>query len=187
MSTSKRILLLFGATASLALAVALLYSAGLPERAQFTGITTVGEISVAPEINALAPPFTLRAISGEEINLIDLRGAPVVINFWATWCVPCALEMPELQAVYEQYQARGLRILGVNLGESPEAIKAWQESLGLSFDLLLDPPQKIAALYYLRGQPSTYIVSPRGTITHIHYGPVSTSTLLGDLAGYFNE
>lgn len=85
--------------------------------------------------------------------------------------------MPELQAFYEAHRQDGLRLLGVNLGESPEQILSWVEQYGLTFDLLLDPQGEIANLYRLRGQPSTYVISPDGIITTIFYGPTTFSQL----------
>lgn len=187
MSVLTRSLLLIGAALSLIVACILILSAGLPERAAYTGTANAGEIPVAPEIGALAPPFTLANVEGQTINLADLRGGPVIVNFWATWCIPCAVEMPELEAVYAGYGDQGLRILGINLGETREAVAAWQQAFALSYDLLLDPSQHVAALYRLRGQPTTYIVSPRGTITHIFYGPINAGTLRDSLATILQE
>lgn len=136
-----------------------------------------GQLPIAPEINAIAPPFERSDINGQIISLSDLHGAPVIINFWATWCEPCRVEMPILQTLYEARKAEGLRILAVNLGESENIIRDWQTAMGLTYDMLVDERQSAAALYRLRGQPSTYVVSPNGIITHIFYGPASESAL----------
>jgi peroxiredoxin len=80
-----------------------------------------------------------------------------------------------------------LRIVAVNLGESPEVVQTWVVSFGLTFDVVLDSRQEIAALYYLRGQPSTYVVSPSGIITHIFYGPVNFNTLRNAISPYLAE
>ena len=77
-----------------------------------------------------------------------------MINFWATWCVPCRVEMPELQAFHEAHPA--VRVLAVNLGESRDLIVDWVTQFGLTFDIVLDTDRSIADLYRLRGQPSTY-------------------------------
>jgi cytochrome c biogenesis protein CcmG/thiol:disulfide interchange protein DsbE len=184
-SLAKRLFLILCALASLTGAFLLVLSTGLPERAEFTGRIIPGELPIAPELNAVAPPFSLPTLSNENISLYSLRGKPVVINFWATWCEPCRIEMPALQAIYETYAEQGLRLLAVNLGEPASAIRAWVQQLGLTFDVLLDEPQSTFELYQLRGQPSTYIVSPSGVITHIFYGPLEESTLRGLLAAYF--
>ncbi len=182
----RRLLLLATAAITWMAAVLLLVGTGLPDRATFTGQITVGEIPTAPEINAIAPPFTLTTITGETVDLAELRGTPVIINFWATWCTPCKVEMPILQRLYTDYQAQGLHILAINLGEEPAAVREWQTTLGLTYDLLLDTQTSTAARYYLRGQPSTYVVSPTGIITHIYYGPVSDQALRANIAAYLN-
>jgi peroxiredoxin len=167
------------------LAAALLaWNAGLPERAEFTGRVIPGELPVAPEIGAVAPPFTAQTVDGTRVSLTDLRGQPVLVNFWATWCVPCRVEMPMLEEVYRDTRAKGLRILAVNLGEDPQTARQWGQGLGLTFDLLSDPRGDIAALYALRGQPSTYVISPNGLITAIFYGPASGDALRSALAPY---
>jgi len=178
-----RFLQLIAAVVCLVTAIFLIHFTGLPERAQFTGRIIPGELPVAPEINAIAPPFELSTLDGSRLNLLNLRGHPTIINFWATWCEPCRVEMPELQHLYEHYANRGLRLLAVNLGESPAPIRQWVDQFGLTFDILLDPAQEIAAAYQLRGQPTTFIVSPSGIITHIFYGPVTN--LESTLAPFF--
>lgn len=172
LSAVKRALLLLFALLCVFAAFVLVFNAGLPERATYSG-TITGSDTFAPELNALAPLFTTTNIDGEMVSLLELRGTPVIINFWATWCGPCAAEMPDLQAFYESRQEDPVRILGVNLGERIEEILPWVERYRLTFDLLLDPQGEIAALYRLRGQPSTYVVSPGGTINSIFYGPTT--------------
>lgn len=162
----------------------LFIEAGLPQRATYTGQISENGLTIAPELNSIAPNFEQPTLTGASISLESLRGSPVVVNFWATWCEPCQVEMPDLQAVYAEYQADGLRILAVNLGEPSPLVSEWVRSFGLTFDILLDARQSVAALYYLRGQPSTYIISPQGIITDIFYGPVSAGALRAALAPY---
>lgn len=176
MSPVKRVLLLILASASLIAAMSIAAIAGLPDRATYSGTIADGSL-YAPEIGALAPPFSLARYNGGEVDLQSLRGSPVVINFWATWCGPCAVEMPELQTLYDEMQASGVRIVGVNLSESPQAVAAWSQQYGLTFDLVLDYDGAVAALYRLRGQPSTYILSSDGIIQQIFYGPSTRSQL----------
>jgi len=180
----KKTLLIAGALLCFLAAGWIFIGAGLPQRATYTGQISEDGFSIAPELNSIAPNFEQPALNGAPISLASLRGSPVIVNFWATWCEPCRIEMPDLQTVYTEYQADGLRILAVNLGEPSPLINEWVQSFGLTFDILLDERQSVAALYYLRGQPSTYIISPQGIITDIFYGPVSASTLRAALAPY---
>ena len=170
----KRWILRVGAGISLISALALLLYSGLPRPADYTGETLDGIGQVAPEVGAIAPPFDNQTLSGDVLRLQDLRGETVVLNFWATWCAPCAIEMPELQALYED---EGVRVIGVNFGEAEDSVQAWVDTYGLGFDILLDPQQTVTQAYRLRGQPSTYVINPDGIITHIFYGAVQQSAL----------
>ena len=172
-----RILLLFGAALSTTVALFILVTTGLPQRAEFTGQMIPDSTPIAAEIGALAPDFQLQSTTGESIRLSDLRGQPVIVNFWATWCGPCVVEMPTLQSLYEARRQQGLRILAVNIGEPAQAVREWQADYGLTYDILIDEAQQVSTLYRLRGQPSTYVISPEGIIIDIFFGPVDINTL----------
>lgn len=171
-------MLRIGALVALTAAFLILAAAGLPNRANYTGFVVEGIGRVAPEGGSIAPPFSQSTLAGDTLSLLDLRGEVVVVNFWATWCVPCRVEMPELQTLHEE---TGVHILGINIGESREVAAAWVEALGLTFDILLDPQQRVYRDYRVRGQPSTYVIAPDGIITHIYFGPTTAETLRGAL------
>lgn len=165
----------FASGALLVGAIALVVGAGLPQRAAFTGADMPEIGRVAPEIGSLAPPIQRPSLSGATIDLFALRGAPVIVNFWATWCVPCRVEMPELQALHDD---TGVQIIGANLGEPRAAVARWVSDLGLTFDIALDDAHlHVATDYRVRGYPSTFVIDSDGIITHIFYGPVTRDTL----------
>lgn len=165
------------ASACFSLAAIFILTTGLPDPADYAGITLESGIRLAPVIGAYAPPFELYTPDGKLIRLADLTDKPVIVNFWATWCEPCKVEMPELEQLYADYEAEGLQLIGVNLGEPAEAVRQWRETFGLTFDLVLDTDGSVAMLYQLRGQPSTYVLSPQGMITQVFYGAVDVETL----------
>lgn len=175
-----------GAVACWVAAFFIVVQTGLPERATYTGYIEAG-LRVAPELNAVAPPFTLPTLTGQSLRLADLRGRVVIVNFWATWCEPCKAEMPLLQSVYERYALRGVRLVAVNLGESRVTAKNWVDAAGLTFDVVLDKSQQVGATYQLRGQPSTYIISPDGIIRYIAFGTVSREAIEAAIAPFLTN
>lgn len=168
-------LLLVGAVCLFA-ATALVFAAGLPERADFTGRIDAAGVRFAPEVGAMAPAFRTVDADGATVALDALRGRPVVLNFWATWCGPCRVEMPELEALQRANGDR-LTVIGLNTGEALENVLDWRDNFGLSFPLALDPTSEITMLYAIRGQPTTFLIAPNGEIVQIYYGPVTRDTL----------
>lgn len=119
----------------------------------------------------LAPDFTLIALDGKPVQLSALRGNPVIINFWATWCGPCRAEMPELEQVWQAYQPDGLMLLGVDQAESPATVARFrQEVVNVSFPLLLDTSSQVSALYGVRALPTTFFIDAEGRIQDIKVG-----------------
>lgn len=184
MSNQQRVMLLVVGLACLLSAAALVFAAGLPDRAAFTGVVDADGTRFAPEIGASAPPFTTVLDDGSTFDLATRRGQTVVLNFWATWCGPCRIEMPELEALQQAYGERGLVVVGVNTGEALEEVLDWRDNYALSFPLALDPTGEIGALYAVRGQPQTFVIAPDGEIVQIYFGPATRSMLEAVLRPY---
>jgi peroxiredoxin len=126
-----------------------------------------------------APYFASQGLDGQTITLQEYQDRPVVLNFWATWCVPCRREMPALQAVYEAHQAAGLVVLAINqdqLGPA-EVVRAYYATLGLTLPSLLDPEGQVAMRYNVFLLPSTVFIHPTGTITAVHFGPMTQAQI----------
>ena len=125
-----------------------------------------------PAPGKTAPDFQLQSLDGQAISLSELRGRPVLINFWATWCGPCRIEMPFLQEVSEdrEWAERGLVILAVNLGEPASTVRKFMESNRLSFTVLLDSEGKVEMLYNAAVIPITYFIDNDGIIRGIKRG-----------------
>jgi peroxiredoxin len=126
----------------------------------------------APVPGKTAPDFQLKSLAGETISIGELRGRPVLLNFWATWCSPCRHEMPFLQEVFEDedWQKRGLVIVAVNLGETAPAVRQFMEANRLSFTVLLDTEGKVGALYNTAAIPTTFFIDNGGIIRGIQRG-----------------
>lgn len=112
-----------------------------------------------------APDFTLPALSGETMRLADLRGKVVVLNFWATWCMPCRTEMSTIEALYQRYKERGLEVLAVNLDMLYTAgVEAFVKEVMVTFQILLDPAWSTARSYRVLGLPTTYLIDRAGNV-----------------------
>jgi len=136
----------------------------------------------APVVGATAPTFALANLGGERVDLRALRGSPLVLNFWATWCEPCRTEMPLLQSHYEAGRSAGLRILAINFDEPELLVRSFVDELGLTFDILLDPGAYVQGLYRVRGYPTTFFVDARGVIRGHKVGAMEASELEAFLA-----
>lgn len=125
-----------------------------------------------------ARDFVLNDINGNPVRLSDLQGRPVILNFWATWCAPCRVEMPDLQAAYNQHQADGLVILALNREESAETVSAFfYDEMDLTFTPLLDEAGDVARLYNVANYPTSFFVDRDGVVTAVHLGLMTESQI----------
>jgi peroxiredoxin len=132
----------------------------------------------APTLNSEAPDFTLRNLAGEEVKLSALRGKPVMINFWATWCAPCRVEIPEIVKMYQETHAEGnYEILGVATSSSIETVKAFSQEFDMRFPLLPDDGNHITNLYHVLPIPTTFFIDKDGIIRQTHVGPVDRAMM----------
>jgi len=131
--------------------------------------TAIGSLVVGKQ----APDFTLPTLNGTEVSLSQFRGQPVLINFWASWCLPCREEMPELVRAYESHKAEGLMILGLNLtySDSVSDAQAFAEEFNITFPVLLDEDGAVVErLYRIPGIPTSIFINRDGMIERIHVG-----------------
>lgn len=124
-----------------------------------------------------APAFTLSTLEGGRISLADLRGKPVVLNFWASWCVPCRDEAPILRAAQARHAARELIVLGVTVNDKPEDSQRFAQQFNLNFPSVIDKDGRVGVAYGVTGVPETYFVSRNGIIQSKHFGPINTEQL----------
>jgi cytochrome c biogenesis protein CcmG, thiol:disulfide interchange protein DsbE len=133
------------------------------------------------ESNALegrmANDFTLKTLDGESISLAGLRGQPVVLNFWSTWCQPCKIEHPHLQQAAKVYSPRGVTFLGVLYNDEAARARPFLKRNGSVFPTLEDPIGRVAIDYGVAGVPETFVIAPDGRIALKLSGPVTYQTL----------
>lgn len=130
-------------------------------------------------VGEVAPDFSTVDPAGNPVNLSDYRGDQLLIlNFWATWCGPCRVEMPEFQTAFEEYGKQGLRVLAVDFLEEADAVQAFVDEMELTFDIGMDVSGEINDSFAVRSYPSTYIIDGNGVIRAKHAGPLTGEQLL---------
>ena len=141
-------------------------------------------VAALPKVGSLAPDFTMRTLDGDSVTLSDLRGRPVVLNFWASWCPPCRDEAPALRAFYADHRAHGLVVLGVNVTaqDTVEAAQNFVVEFGLEYPIPLDEAGDVTDAYRVPGLPTTFLVDGDGIIRNVIMGPLSPADLRQGLA-----
>lgn len=119
-----------------------------------------------------APDFDLPSLGGNNVRLADLKGKVLLINIFATWCVPCREEMPSMESLYQKLKGPNFEMVGISVdADGAKKVAPFVKELGLTFPILLDPKSETANKYKITGVPETYIVAPDGTIIHHLIGP----------------
>jgi peroxiredoxin len=124
-----------------------------------------------PKEDVEAPDFSLKDLNGRKVRLADFRGKIVFLNFFATWCVPCRLEMPGLERLHREFKGQGLVVLAVDIQEGAKTVRPFVQELKLSFPALLDGDGSVAIMYAVRPVPATYLISRDGRIVWRAFGP----------------
>lgn len=154
------------------------------------GLTRDATLVPSPLPGRTAPDFVRETLAGDSLRLTDLRGHVVVLNFWASWCIPCLQEHPLLVAADERWRAQGLRIVGVVYQDTPANAREWLRERGGDWPNVLDPGSRLSIEYGLFGVPETFFIDRRGMVAYKQIGPVSADVLsewitrlLADTAG----
>lgn len=127
-----------------------------------------------------APDFELQTSDGSTLRLADLRGQPVILNFWASWCPPCRAEMPAIQAVYHSYQDEGLIVLAVNATnqDSLDEAQEYVEGSSFTFPILFDTTGSVQDQYQIAALPTTFFIDRDGIIQAVIVGGPMAEALL---------
>lgn len=136
----------------------------------------------ATAIGKPAPGFSLTALDGSPVHLADLRGRPVIINFWASWCVPCVEEFPILRDAAATHADGGLVIIGIVYRDRTEAARQFMADNGGTWTAAMDPDERVAEAYQVAGPPETFFIGRDGTIVARHFGQFTASTLEAKIA-----
>lgn len=130
-----------------------------------------------PIVGRAAPAFDLETLDGRRLSLADLRGSAVVLNFWASWCLPCREEAPLLAAADASYGPRGVRVLGVVYQDSADNARAFMSQYGQTYPGLLDPDGRTAIDYGVFGIPETFFIDSSGVVRSRQVGVLTEGEL----------
>lgn len=141
---------------------------------RFLGALVATVIALAWGLSAAAatrpaPEYTARVLGGsEEVTLASLRGQVVLLNTWATWCVPCRQEIPGFEALYRKYRERGFIMVGVNIdeGRADVSVERYIEALDVSFPIWRDARNRFSKRFRVLGVPETFLIDRAGRIVH---------------------
>lgn len=138
--------------------------AGAPADTGKSVLETMADLGFEPARKEARVPFELSAMDGTTRTLDDYAGSYVLLNFWATWCAPCRIEMPALERLHQELAGRGLRVVGVDIGEETADVRRFVEETGITFEIVIDHDLSTGRVYAARSLPMTYILDPEGTI-----------------------
>jgi peroxiredoxin len=137
--------------------------------------------SPATEVGRTPPDFVLETTSGEKLRFSELRGQPVLVNFWASWCTPCRQEMPEIVRASDQHAGGGLVVLAVNLQENAEQIEEFADDFGMAFPIVIDRTGQVADAWRIGGPvegiPASYFIDADGVVRARSFGPLTAESL----------
>jgi thiol-disulfide isomerase/thioredoxin len=128
-------------------------------------VTTITKAAAPATVMVPAPDFDLPTLAGERVRLGQFRGKVVLLNFWATWCVPCRTEIPAIEALFQRHREQGLEVIAINLDKiSPAGVEAFLKEVKVTFRVVLDPSWSTTHAYGVVGLPTTYLIDRAGRV-----------------------
>ena len=144
-----------------------------------------GEPPARVEVGLEAPSYAARNLSGDSVSLALLRGKPVLLNVWATWCLPCKEEIPYLESLHAKHAAEGLQIVGVSVDArgDEDKITEFAKDFSMTYPIWRDPDERVNSRFLAIGVPSTYLIDREGRIAYAQPGTHGADEVLEALGG----
>jgi cytochrome c biogenesis protein CcmG, thiol:disulfide interchange protein DsbE len=152
---------------------------GVADSVRLSGASGSG---ITPRVGEPAPEFSLEGLSGGPLALGDLRGRPVIVNFWASWCPPCRGELPDLDEVARQHGDAGLTVVAINLDEEHVEVQRFAAALDLTLVIGLDRGGRVSALYNVVALPTSFFVDRQGVVRDLNIGALTAGGLQSKVA-----
>jgi peroxiredoxin len=158
-------------------------------RAGLVALTLLTCGAAAAEAPAPAPAFSLPARGGSTVDLSQFKGQVVMLNFWASWCVPCRQEMPLLETMYKKYKPLGFTLIGVNVEPDQKDAEGFLKQTPVSFPVLFDAKSKVSTLYNVQVMPTTVFIDRKGNVRLVHqsYQPGAENIYLDQIRTLLRE
>lgn len=125
------------------------------------------------KVGSTAPDFALETLDGKKVQLSDMKGKGIFLNFWGSWCKPCEKEMPYMENQYHFYKDKNIEILAVNIEESDLAVNQFVKRHNLTFPILMDRKSEVTKLYNIGPIPTTFLIDENGKILKIITGSMT--------------
>jgi cytochrome c biogenesis protein CcmG, thiol:disulfide interchange protein DsbE len=154
------------------LALSICLGCSRAEGGEHTGGSSAGATAV--EIGLPAPAYAAVGLGGDSVSLAKLRGRPVLLNVWATWCIPCRVEVPVVERLHQRYGPKGLDVIGVSVDAPGQttSIHNFMDFFGVTYPIWLDPDKQVLRRFLAIGVPATFIIGADGTLLYRYMGPV---------------
>jgi peroxiredoxin len=147
--------------------------------------TTTEQPKVGWRIGDEAPDFELTTIENHDVKLSDFRGKNVILNFWASWCGPCKIEIPAMKSAYDKLTKIGVVIIAISVRDSFEAAQAEAKANNFPWIIPVDPAGTVGNYYNVHGIPTTYFINQKGIITSVKIGPFLSESEIMDRLSTF--
>lgn len=148
---------------------------------------STGMLTPALRVGDRAPEFALADLDGNPVRLSDYAGHPVLVNFWASWCVPCVEEFPVLQGALDAHADAGLVVIGIVYRDRSEAARAFADQMAAEWPMAMDPGEVVAQAYGVYGPPESWIIGRDGTVASRQIGPYTAEELEAQLREVLGE